>query len=221
MLRSATKPEALVDLRTDAKSAGSSAQSTRERIVAAAYRVLSEQGSHATSIKEIAKAAAVAPGLVHYYFESKEQLLLEVTRDCCRLYREEMSALSLPSDPIERTRALLEFSKRRGLASPDWYRLMVDLDALALRDAALAREVASLRKEIRDHVAALVGDAEGALGFALGPRREALATVLMSSVDGLIVQQLIDPSLDIDAGFAAVEQQLIALLEQAARAHAQ
>ncbi len=88
MLRSATKPEALVDLRTDAKSAGSSAQSTRERIVAAAYRVLSEQGSHATSIKEIAKAAAVAPGLVHYYFESKEQLLLEVTRDCCRLYRE-------------------------------------------------------------------------------------------------------------------------------------
>lgn len=193
--------------------------STRERIVAAAYRVLSEQGSHATSIKEIAKAAGVAPGLVHYYFESKEQLLLEVTRDCCRLYREEMSALSLPHDPIARTRALLEFSKRRGLASPDWYRLLVDLDALALRDEALAREVAGLRKEIRDNVASLVGAAEDALGFRLGPTREALAAVLMGSVDGLIVQRLIDPTFDIDAGFAAVEQQLIALLEQAARAN--
>jgi AcrR family transcriptional regulator len=194
------------------------AQSTRERIVAAAYRVLSQQGSHATSIKEIAKAAGVAPGLVHYYFESKEQLLLEVTRDCCRVYREEMSALTLPADAIERTRALLEFSKRRGLASPDWYRLLVDLDALALRDEALAREVAGLRKEIRDHVASLVGDAEDALGFPLGPTREALAAVLMGSVDGLIVQRLIDPSFDIDAGFAAVEQQLVALVEHAARA---
>ena len=215
MLRSAVKP-ALAEGTAPSELARPSG-STRERIVAAAYRVLSEQGSHASSIKEIAKAAGVAPGLVHYYFESKEQLLLEVTRDCCRLYREEMSALSLPADPIARTRALLEFSKRRGLASPDWYRLLVDLDALALRDQALAREVAGLRKEIRDHVALLVGDAEGALGFSLGPSRDALAAVLMGSVDGLIVQRLIDPGFDIDAGFAAVEQQLVALLEQAAR----
>jgi AcrR family transcriptional regulator len=195
------------------------AQTTRERIVAAAYRVLSEQGSHATSIKEIAKAAGVAPGLVHYYFTSKEQLLLEVTRDCCRLYREEMSALVLPDDPIARTRALLDFSKRRGLASPDWYRLLVDLDALALRDDALAREVAALRREIREHVASLVADVEDALALRLGPTRDALAAVLMTSVDGLIVQRLIDPTFDIDAGFVAVEQLLIALLEQATRNH--
>jgi len=185
--------------------------------VAAAYRVLSEQGSHATSIKEIARAAGVAPGLVHYYFASKEQLLLEVTRDCCRLYREEMSALSLPSDPIARTRALLDFSKRRGLASPDWYRLLVDLDALALRDEALAREVAALRREIREHVASLVANVEDTLALRLGPTRDALAAVLMTSVDGLIVQRLIDPTFEIDAGFAAVEQLLIALLEQATR----
>ena len=86
-----------------------------------------------------------------------------------------------------------------------------------MRDEALAREVAALRREIREHVASLVANVEDTLALRLGPTRDALAAVLMTSVDGLIVQRLIDPTFEIDAGFAAVEQLLIALLEQATR----
>jgi len=45
----------------------------RARIVAAAYRVLVEQGYRAASIKTIARSAGVVPGLIHYYFTSKEE----------------------------------------------------------------------------------------------------------------------------------------------------
>src|SRR5216683_2405650 len=49
---------------------------TRERIVAAAFRSLAEHGYEAATVKDIAREAGVAPGLVHYYFETKEELLL-------------------------------------------------------------------------------------------------------------------------------------------------
>jgi AcrR family transcriptional regulator len=189
--------------------------SAKDRIVAAAFAVLAERGGRETSIKEVAKAAGVAPGLVHYYFTSKGELLLEVVRAVCRTYREELARVELSPDPIASTRALLAWSKRRGMEMPDWYRLLVDLDAMALRDPALAREVAVLRAEVRQNTAALVADVERKLGAALGPAREGLAAVLVAAVDGLVLQGLIDPGFDLDAGFAALEAMLICMMQAA------
>ncbi|MBV8720318.1 MAG: helix-turn-helix transcriptional regulator, partial [Chloroflexi bacterium] len=56
----------------------------RARIVDAAFHVIAERGYAAASIKAIARAAGVAPGLVHYYFASKEDLLIEVLRTVAR-----------------------------------------------------------------------------------------------------------------------------------------
>ncbi|MEO0971141.1 MAG: helix-turn-helix domain-containing protein, partial [Cyanobacteria bacterium J06639_18] len=46
-----------------------------QQIIAAAYDILSSKGYQATTMKEVAKVAGVAPGLIHYYFDSKEQLM--------------------------------------------------------------------------------------------------------------------------------------------------
>ena len=43
---------------------------TRDKILQAAFSVLSRQGYENSSIKEIAEEAGVAQGLVHYYFKS-------------------------------------------------------------------------------------------------------------------------------------------------------
>lgn len=200
-----------------AKSSPQADRSAREKIVAAAFTVLAERGSHDSSIKEIARAAGVAPGLVHYYFASKGELLLEVVRAACTAYREEMAALQLPEDPLERTKALLAWSKRRGLEMPEWYRLMVDLDALALRDADLAREVSELKREVRDHTASLVADAEAKAGVKLGPTHGGLAAVIIPAIDGLILQKLIDPKFDLEGGLDALETLLVTLLASAQR----
>jgi AcrR family transcriptional regulator len=191
--------------------------SPRSRIVRAASAVLASRGSHAASIKEIAREAQVAPGLVHYYFASKGELLLEVVRQTCRSYQTEMAAVTLPGDPVELTRALLGWSKRRSLELPDWYRLLVDLDALALRDAELAREVAVLKREVRGHIAASIALVEERLGAPIGPGRDALAAVVMVAVDGMVIQKLVDPSFDVDAAFAALETMLVELIQRARR----
>jgi len=189
----------------------------RDKIVAAAFSVLAGRGSHETSIKEIARAAGVAPGLVHYYFASKGELLLEVVRSACQAYRAEMAALELPADPMQRTRALLAWSKQRGLELPDWYRMIADLEALALRDPGLAKEVAELRREVRAHTAALVAEAEAALGASLGVTHDGLAAVIIPAIDGLVVQKLLDDAFDLEAGFDALEKMLVSLLLVAAK----
>jgi hypothetical protein len=143
--------------------------------------------------------------------------LLEVVRAACTSYREEMAALELPEDPLERTKALLAWSKRRGLEMPEWYRLMVDLDALALRDADLAREVSELKREVRDHTASLVADAEMKVGYKLGPTHGGLASVIIPAIDGLILQKLIDPKFDLEGGLDALETLLVTLLASARR----
>src|SRR5260370_1881918 len=57
---------------------------TREKILQAAFAVLSRQGYENTSIKGIAEEAGVAQGLVHYYFKSKQQLVIAVLFEVCK-----------------------------------------------------------------------------------------------------------------------------------------
>src|SRR3981081_4585689 len=71
---------------------------TKERIVAAAYRALVKRGYHATAMKDIAAEAGVAPGLAHYYFETKEDLLVAAIEHACGtpMAGRERGGVSLP-----------------------------------------------------------------------------------------------------------------------------
>jgi AcrR family transcriptional regulator len=53
---------------------------TREEIAATARRQFAELGYERTTIRGIARAAAVDPALVHHFFGSKQKLFLSVTR---------------------------------------------------------------------------------------------------------------------------------------------
>src|SRR5215470_10120940 len=58
-------------------------EETRKRIVEAAARVLARDGYAATSVKDIAAEAGIAPGLVHYYFKTKEELVAAAVEAGC------------------------------------------------------------------------------------------------------------------------------------------
>lgn len=47
----------------------------REQIIDAAMRVFSQKGFTRATNKDIAREAGITPGLIYYYFESKEKLL--------------------------------------------------------------------------------------------------------------------------------------------------
>jgi AcrR family transcriptional regulator len=59
-------------------------QSTRERILACAGRLLAEQGFERASLRMIAKASGITAGAVYKHFESKADLLFEVVKRAVR-----------------------------------------------------------------------------------------------------------------------------------------
>ena len=53
----------------------------REQIIDAAMRVFAQKGFMKATNKDVAREAGITPGLIYYYFESKEALLKAVLEE--------------------------------------------------------------------------------------------------------------------------------------------
>ena len=75
-----------------------------------------EQGYHPTSVSEIVSGLGVGKGVFYWYFDSKEQLFLEILRDAqTDVRRRQQQAIADEDDPIRRIelglRATLEWAE--------------------------------------------------------------------------------------------------------------
>src|SRR5262249_20609093 len=95
----------------------------RERLIAAGYVVLAEKGYEATTVKEVASVAGVSPGLFHYYFASKDALLLAVLHEAGRRYGQLMQDLRAAVPPEQFIEAAFIALQERVAQEPGWYRL--------------------------------------------------------------------------------------------------
>src|ERR1700719_305018 len=101
---------------------------TRDKILQAAFTVLSRQGYENASIKEIAEEAGVAQGLVHYYFKSKQLLVLAVLAYVCQKMELGVEGAAGAQAAFEETKTMLR--ERR-----DTNALYVQLIGVSLHDA--------------------------------------------------------------------------------------
>jgi AcrR family transcriptional regulator len=168
--------------------------------------VLAERGYEGATIKEIARAAQVAPGLVHYYFAGKEELFAEMLREESRRYTTDMTSLAgrVPRENLVRL-ALTE-PRERVERQPEWYRLRAELLAQALHTPALVPGMQALLGSGRAGIASVADRALGAHADA-----EALSAVLLACFDGLATQKLIDPSVDLDAAYSVLTRMVESL----------
>ncbi len=131
-----------------------------EEILEAAARVITERGLADTRISDIADRCGVSPGLILYYFESKDRLLVEALTSAndqfyLRLSRE-MRRMSSARQQLER---LIELSVP-GLL-PDYDRLddwalWIEIWVRALRDEKLAHEREMLDRRWRQSIADII-----------------------------------------------------------------
>jgi AcrR family transcriptional regulator len=172
---------------------------TKAAILAAAYSVLSQRGIEQATVKEVARLAGVAPGLVHYYFASKDVLLQEVLQMAGRRYAalvEQM--LALP--PRKLAKEILQEPQTRVAKEPEWYRFKYELLAIGLHNEAIAPFARMALAKGRECIASMVQRITGT-----GAGGEELSAVLMSCFDGLALQKIIDPAFDIDRAYKTLE----------------
>src|SRR5438477_2006318 len=143
----------------------------RGQIVRAAAAVLGRQGYGDTSLKDVAREAGVAPGLLHYYFESKQELLLEVVvvmeREMIRDWKDAVEAID---DPLERIVAALDHAAARCAEQPEFFRLLFDLYNIGLNSQALRVRCAQMWSHFIDEIEAEVRRVLGRLpAYAVVP----------------------------------------------------
>jgi TetR/AcrR family transcriptional repressor of bet genes len=113
----------------------SNRQQRRQQIVDALLSVMAERGYDGASVQAIARRAKLAPGLVHYHFSSKQEILLEAIEQLTASFDQRFQALlRRAATPRERVRAFLDARLARGEgASPAAVAAWVIVGAEAVR----------------------------------------------------------------------------------------
>ena len=184
----------------------------RAAILDSARRVIGERGIEAATIKEIARGAGVAPGLVHYYFTSKEELLFEVL--CASHDDVKSQILAAPSGltPADRVARALEITRRRAEVEPEWYRLRFELFGVGLRNPQLVAPLRALLQTGRDQIGRIAVEVTGPGGAVLG-NGEAMGALLLACFDGFALQALVDPDWDDAAAYRLLTEVLQVYLQ--------
>ena len=91
----------------------------RDQLMAFAAARFAEQGYHPTSVSEIVSGLGVGKGVFYWYFDSKEQLFLEILKEAqTDLRRKQQQAIVDEEDPIKR----IELGLRASMAWAEAHR---------------------------------------------------------------------------------------------------
>jgi len=98
----------------------------RDNLLAYATARFAENGFHPTSVSEIVNGVGVGKGVFYWYFESKDQLLIEILRDALRdLRKTQADAMADADDPLPRLEAGIRASIRWSAANTDITQLVM------------------------------------------------------------------------------------------------
>jgi AcrR family transcriptional regulator len=168
-----------------------------QEILEAAVRVITERGLADTRISDIAERCGVSPGLILYYFDSKDRLLVEALtfandRFYLRMSRE-IRRLPRAWDRLVRLIELSTPGYLPGEEPLDEWALWVEIWVRALRDPEMAREREVLDKRWRAAIAEIIRGGQETGEFPPGDADE-LALRIGALIDGLAIQVLMNDS---------------------------
>jgi len=170
---------------------------SRAKILEAAFAALSRDGYENVSIKDIAEEAGVAQGLVHYYFKSKQQLVLAVLFEVCK----KMDVYT--AEGTEGAMAAFENFKVLLRTRPDAHTLYIQLIGVGLHDKEIGAGIRENIRTERGHVEDLARQVLAERETDPRPAR-AIAGAVWAGVLGIMVQKSIDPDFDADEAVDAL-----------------
>lgn len=168
-----------------------------QRIIDAMRASVAQRGAAGSTFDHVAREAGVSRGLLHYYFQTKERLLVEVVRRDSDIRMARLDATLADArtadDFIDQLVRSLEDMVNH---DPGFVTLVFELFTAAQRNEEVAAEVAELYRRSREHVAALLEakQAEGVLRLHDEPA--AVAETLLGLGDGVAMRMLIEPDRD-------------------------
>jgi AcrR family transcriptional regulator len=174
------------------------------RIVEAMRRSVARRGTAGSTFDQVSREAGVSRGLLHYYFGTKEQLLVEAVRLECEvrleLLERQLASAQTADDFIDLMAQNLRQTVRE---DPDFVTLMFELFTLSRRNDDIAAEFAGLMSRTRAQLAHMLAAAQDEGVLHLHAKPDAVADTLFALADGLALRMLAEPERDFTATIAA------------------
>jgi AcrR family transcriptional regulator len=163
----------------------------RKQILYAAFQALSERGYDAVTLQTIADHAEVSKGVVHYYFENKEAVLVELLEWLTgKISAKEQAAVAEQHTATGKLTAYINSAFPGPDQNRSFYRVYLDFLARASR-IPVYREI---NQRFYDSCAGIstevltLGQQEGIFSRELSP--DTTAPVIRAIIDGCLIQWL-------------------------------
>lgn len=173
---------------------------SRRQVLSAAVAALAARGYAKTSVSDIARAAKMSKGAVHYHFESKDDLIAKVLEHCALVSLQRLrEAWDAPVEPHEKVRrAVREMRAIRTEGSPET-RVLADLAAQALHDDRLRDLLSKMFETNRREVVSYLGRSLEDIGLKPRIPVHIIPRLLLGALDGLAMHDYFDPPDESDA----------------------
>ncbi len=174
----------------------------REHILDAAELCFATRGFHRTTMQDICKEAAVSPGALYVYFDSKEALIAGIAGRDRAQFQQRFAALSGASNFLD---ALAQVGEQYFVEEPPHKRLMcIEIGLESTRNPRVGEIFRSVDTFVRESFHALFQRMkdEGRIDPVL--EVPALAEVFLTIGDGLFWRRAVDPNFDPKATLPAI-----------------
>ena len=168
------------------------ASERKEQIVRATVECITKHGYHNFSMRDVAKAAGVSKGIIHYYFFNKDELMMcvldKVAGDIERVLAEEMDT---SDDPWRKMEIFIEVCFDIVRNTKEYYQVNMDFWTQINQKEEIRRVIANHYAKFREAAARVVRE-----GMEKGSFRKldanGFASYVVAVIDGLSLQWLFD-----------------------------
>lgn len=165
------------------------------QILDAASRCFARDGLANTTVQEIAVEAGLTKSMIHYYFESKQVLILElqafVHERYFRRVQQKLAALAAEAAPSEQRLQEALWEVFDIIADKQFLRLQLELMAEAGRDPYMKSRMQLAQERARDFIEQGAEQVVNAAGDAHIRLPRSLAFLISSTLQGLRIQEFI------------------------------
>ena len=175
-----------------------------QRIVDAMRSSVAARGIAGSTFEHVSSEAGVSRGLLHYYFGTKERLLVEVVRRDSELRIARLDEPLGAAKSVDDILNVLVASLQDILENePGYFDLLFELFIAGRHNPEIQREVGEMFKRSRAHVVEILSakESEG----VISPRfdLESVVSYMFSIADGIAMQVLSEPDKDFESVFEA------------------
>jgi AcrR family transcriptional regulator len=159
------------------------------RIVAAMRSSVARRGAAGSTFDHVAQEAGVSRGLLHYYFGSKERLLVEVVRHDADVRAHALEERLRDAHSLDAIVQALVVSLEQFVAEDAGSHAVIhELLSAARRNDDIREELAALYRRVRSEVAEILVEKEREGMVELRADAESVVAIFLALADGLEVQ---------------------------------